>query len=786
MNKQLSQNILQPFLSFLCLLISTLSFGQSESSEKNSQTNVTISGSITDLETGEDFIGATIKTTLSGQLIGAVTNEYGFYSLSLPQGVYQFNISYPEYQRIDTAIALSQSIALNFQLKMLGTVTKIEEVVVKAKRTDDNLSKAQMGAETLEMSKLEKIPVVFGERDLIRAFTTFPGVKSSSEAGGGISVRGGATDQNLILLDEANVYNASHLLGFFSTFNPDALKDATIIKGNSPANYGGRLASVLDVKMKEGNNKDFGVNGGIGMISSRLTVQGPLKKDKSSFIVSGRRTYADLFLKMTDDFKDTKLYFYDLNAKANIRLNEKNKLFLSGYFGRDVLGFGDNFGVNWGNATGTIRWNHLWSKKVFSNTSVIYSDYDYKIELGANNNSFEVSSNVKDLSLKQDFSWYLNPKNTIKFGFQAIHHSLMPNAFEFDGNESDAKPRQSLENAIYLDNYFKPNDRFSIDYGLRLSSFSLLGGEVYNIYENGVLVDTRNIEQGTIGKTYFILEPRFITNYRLTESISLKGAYSRNSQNLHLLSNSTAGNPSDLWIGNSFNVKPEIADQVSLGYSQNFKKDRYELAVETYYKNMQNQIDYKNGADIITTPDVESQLLYGVGRAYGLELIVKKKEGRFSGWLSYTLSKTERKIEGINNNNWYNARQDRTHDISIVGIYELSQRWSLSALFVYNTGNAVTLPIGKYEFQGNTIFAYGERNADRMPATHRLDFSATYTLKKRVNYEHSLNIGLYNVYGRQNPYSLTYRDSETNPGTVEVVQTSLFRWVPNLTYNFKF
>ena len=743
----------------------------------------TLSGTIKDQQTGETLIGAVLRVE-ENPSIGVLSNEYGFYSLSLPKGKYTFKITYVGYDEKKQEITLDNSMVLDWGME---TKKVLQEVVISSKRKDDNLTKATMGTETLNMKDISKVPVVFGEKDVLKTIQLLPGIKSAGEGNSGFFVRGGAADQNLILLDEAPVYNASHLLGFFSTFNSDAIKDATIIKGNSPAQYGGRLASVLDVKMKEGNNKDYNVTGGIGLISSRLSVEGPIQKEKSSFIVSGRRTYADVFLKATEDFKDSQLYFYDLNAKANYTINDKNRVFLSGYFGRDVLGFGQNFGVDWGNKTGTLRWNHILNPKLFSNTSLIYSDYDYKIELKAGETNFNINSSIKDWNLKQDFSYFLNPKNSMRFGFNVIQHDIAPSTFSGSVNNNEAKEgRKSLESAIYFNNDYKPNEKLTIDYGLRVSAYTILGGDTYNIYDKGVKTDSVVLASGEVGKTYYNLEPRISANYRINDVSSLKGGYARNTQHLHLLSNSTASNPTDQWIGNSYNIKPELADQFSLGYSRNFNNDNYEFGAEIYYKNMQNQVDYKDVADINSAPDVESELLYGKGRAYGLELLLKKKTGDLTGWIGYTLSKTERQIDGINNNNWYNAKQDRTHDLSVVGIYQLTPRWSLSGVFVYNTGNAVTFPTGKYNFNGQTVYQYGSRNGNRMPANHRLDLSATYEKQRKGRYQSSWNFSLYNVYGRENAYSISFQDDPNDVNKTQAVQTSLFRWVPSVTYNFKF
>ncbi|ASK28767.1 hypothetical protein CEY12_00955 [Chryseobacterium sp. T16E-39] len=756
------------------------------------QQKYSVSGTVKDKKNGELLIGVTVKVA-EDPSINVVANEYGFYSLSLPEGNYTMIISYPGYKDFEQPIKVDQNIKLDLPLNQEEEerTAKIDEVIISGVKKDKNLSTAQMGTETLSIKNIEKLPVLFGEKDVMKTIQLLPGIKSNGEGNSGFSVRGGATDQNLILLDEAPVYNASHLLGFFSTFNSDALKDASIIKGNSPAQYGGRLSSVMDVKMKDGNNKDYNVNGGIGLISSRLSVEGPIQKEKSSFIVSGRRTYADLFLKGSDDYKDSKLYFYDLNLKANYQINESNRLYLSGYFGRDVLGVGKTFATDWGNTTATLRWNSIISSKLFSNTSIIYSDYNYKISLESNDNKFGLNSEIQDWNLKQDFTWFAGNKHSVRFGLQSIYHTLTPSSASGTSVSSFPRnPRYSWENAVYINDDFKATEKLTINYGLRLSGFSVLGGDTFNTYENGTLTESRYLEKGKFGKTYVNLEPRITANYRINEVSSIKGGYSRNTQNLHLLSNSSSGNPTDQWIGSSYNIKPEIADQVSLGYSRNFNNNNYEINAEVYYKSMQNQIDYKNGAQITfdTAADIESELLFGKGRAYGLELIAKKKSGKLTGWISYTLSKTERKINGINDNEWYNARMDKTHDLSIVATYQLNPKWSFSGLFVYSTGNAVTFPTGKYELNGQTVFQYSSRNADRMPAYHRMDLSATYEPSSNSNkrFRGSWSFGIYNIYGRENAYTITFEDNPNNPGTTRAMQTSLFRWVPNITYNFKF
>lgn len=754
------------------------------------QQNYSVSGTVKDQKNGELLIGVTIKIA-QDPTISVVANEYGFYSLSLPKGSYTLLVSNPGFKDFQQSITVENDLKQNIYLSQEGgeKTSQIEEVVISAVKKDKNLSSAQMGTETLSIKQIDKLPVLFGEKDVMKTIQLLPGIKSNGEGSSGFSVRGGASDQNLILLDEATVYNASHLLGFFSTFNSDALKDVSIIKGNSPAQYGGRLSSVLDVKMKDGNSKDYNVNGGIGLISSRLSVEGPVQKEKSSFIVSARRTYADVFLKATEDFKDSKLYFYDLNLKANYQINENNRLYLSGYFGRDVLGLGDTFSTDWGNTTATLRWNSIINSKLFSNTSFIYSNYNYNVALSSNNNTLGLDSEIEDWNLKQDFSWFAGNKHSVKFGLQSIYHTITPSSASGTSVSSFPRnPRYSWENAVYINDDFKATEKLTINYGARLAMFSVLGGDNFNIYHNGVLTDSEYVEKGKFGKTYVNLEPRITANYRINEVSSVKGGYSRNTQNLHLLSNSGSGNPTDQWIGSSYTVKPEIADQISAGYSRNFNNNNYELNAEIYYKSMQNQIDYKNGAQIAfdTAADVESELLFGKGRAYGLELIAKKKSGKLTGWISYTLSKTERQINGINDNEWYDARQDKTHDLSVVATYQLNQKWSFSGLFLYSTGNAVTFPTGKYELNGQTIFQYSSRNADRMPAYHRMDLSATYEPTSNKRWKGSWSFGVYNVYGRENAYTITFEDNPNNPGTTRAMQTSLFKWVPNITYNFKF
>lgn len=766
----------------IALLTALISDAQSE--------KYTISGYIKDAATGEELIGATvIVSELQGK--GAATNTYGFYSLTLPRGSYTLSAQFIGYTTKEVEIMLDKNMRTDFEIG--EQPNQLEEIVITGERQDQNVTSTQMGVERMDIKELNQVPVIFGEKDLLKTIQLMPGVKVAGEGSSGFFVRGGSADQNLILLDEATVYNASHLLGFFSVFNSDALKDVTLYKGSQPAQFGGRLSSVLDIKMRDGNSKEFGAEGGIGLIASRLTLEGPIVKDQGSFIVSGRRTYADMFLKLSNDeaLNQSRLYFYDLNMKANYRINDKHRLFVSGYFGQDELGFRDLFGINWGNATGTLRWNYLINEKLFSNTSFIYSNYDYRISVNALGTEIDIISRIRDFNLKQDFQYYLSSENKLNFGFNLIHHDIIPGAITLSTgtafSELALPTQQSLENSAYVSHEWKASSVLSFDYGVRLAVFSPIGpGEFYSYDESGNVSDTSFYNRGEIVTNYVNLEPRFAVNYLLDEMSSVKAAYGRNTQNMHLLSNTTAGNPTDLWIPSSNNVRPEIADQFSIGYFRNFNKNKYEFSVETYYKYLQNQIDYKDGAELNFNATVESQLLFGDGRAYGIEFYLKKKSGRLNGWISYTLSRIENKIEGINDGEYYPAIQDRTHDVSLVGIYEVSDKWTVSATWVYFTGNAVTFPSGKYEMLGQVVNYYTERNGYRMPDFHRLDIGATLQNKKTERFESSWNFSLYNAYGRQNAFTITFEPDPQDPSRSRAVQTSLFRWIPSITYNFKF
>jgi hypothetical protein len=753
------------------------------------QKTFTVNGIVKSAATGETLIGASVKISGTSQL-GTSTNNYGFYSINLPAGQYKFEVSYIGYVTITKDLNITANTKQDFSIEESNNLS---EVVITSVRRNENLVKPQMGVEKLNVKDIQNIPVLFGEKDILKTLQLLPGIKSAGEGNSGFYVRGGATDQNLILLDEAPVYNASHLLGFFSTFNSDAIKDVTVYKGGMPAQYGGRLSSVLDVRMNDGNRKETTFEGGIGLISSRLKVEGPFVKDKSSFMISGRRTYADAFLALAPDtsLRNNTLYFYDLNAKANYQIDDKNTVYLSGYFGRDKLGLSNTFGFNWGNATGTLRWNHLFSNRLFSNTSLIVSKYDYTIENFLSGSEFQVNSSIRDFNLKQDFNFSLNNKHELKFGFDAIHHTIAPGEISSPStssvNEIKIENRKGIELAAYISDQYDVSDRIKLVYGLRISSFSLLGGGNFKTYNaDGLETSSTFYKSGEIVKSYFNLEPRFSASFQLDDTKSIKTSYTRNVQNLHLMSNSTATSPTDLYIMNSLNTKPELADQFSLGYFNNFKDNDYEFSAEVYYKPMQNQIEYRNGTDLRGNQNVEADLIYGRGRAYGMELFFKKKYGKFNGWVGYTLSKTERQFDLISNGSWFNARQDRPHDVSVVGIYKPGKRWIFSSTFVYSSGNAVTFPIGKYVLDGQTVFLYGDRNSSRTPDFHRLDVSATLEGKPNKKFKSSWNFGIYNLYNRKNPFSIDFQDNPDNTTQTQAVQTSLFGIIPSVTWNFKF
>ncbi len=747
--------------------------------------NKTYFGHVQDTVSGEVLIGAVI--TVKGQpQLGTISNEYGFYSITLNDAANVLVASFAGFKSAEVSLTATSSEKQDIVLTTAGV---LKEIVVKAGNVK-NLHNAQMGVEKLNIEEIKAIPVLFGEKDVLKTLQLLPGVKSAGDGNSGFYVRGGGADQNLVLLDEAIVYNPSHLLGFLSTFNSDAIKDVTLYKCAMPAQYGGRLSSVEDIRMNDGNSKAYHIGGGIGLIASRLNIEGPLGSDKGSFLVTGRRTYVDAVMNLWKGGVDKKkLYFYDLNLKANYRLTERGRVYISGYFGQDKLGLGSDFGLNWSNKTATLRWNHVLSSKIFSNTSLIYSDYNYAVNINPGMGDIEMKSQIRDWNFKEELSFYKSSRASYKVGLNAIHHTVTPGKIinTTAGYEFALQNRKSIESTLYFSGNLKVNSTLNIDYGIRLSAFAALGaGDYYLLNNQRDVIDTFGYNDGQIVKTYFVPEPRISVSKMLHSSASVKFSYARNTQFLHLISNSTSANPTDKWISSNNSIKPGISDQLSVGYYQNLHDGSYEFSAETYYKSLRNEIDYKDGADVYGSDAIETQLLTGIGRAYGVELLLKKKSGKLTGWIGYTLSRSERKIDGINGGNWYAMRQDKTHDISVVGIYSLTPKWTLSGTFVYSTGNAVSFPSGKYNTAGNTVFYYTERNGYRMPAYHRMDIAATKQLSHRKRFKSEVSLGIYNVYAHDNPYTITFKQSANNPEKTEAIQTTLFKIVPSITYNFKF
>jgi hypothetical protein len=767
------------------------------------QDKFTISGYIKDSRNGEALIGATVVK--QGTQIGTSTNEYGFFSLTLPKGEHTILINIIGYKIITQRINLEANMQKTFELDEEGK--QLDEVEVTAEAADKNVTSVEMSVAKLDIKQINKIPALLGEVDVIRAIQLLPGVTTVGEGASGFNVRGGNVDQNLILLDEAPVYNSSHLFGFFSVFNPDAVKDVKLIKGGIPSQYGGRVSSILDIRMKEGNSKKLAVNGGIGSIFSRLSIEAPIIKDKMSFIVAGRRSYIDAlvkpFLKSTSPLKNSKFYFYDLTAKINYHIDDKNTIFASGYFGRDVFG-ANVFGFDWGNATGTLRWNHIFNNKLFMNVTGFYSNYNYYLDfkLESQDQSFKWNSNVINYSVKPDFTYYLNSKNTIRFGFQSLLYDFKPyfaeGQFEAGSKVSyNSEKRYGVESALYFGNEHKVMPRLTLEYGLRVSMYSAIGKGTAYYFRDTVpneplpLDTTRKFSNGEVISSYVNPEPRFSLNYIINSHSSIKASYNRMAQYLQLISNTAASTPLDVYTIASNNLKPLVADQGSLGYFRNFKENMFETSVEIYYKYLQNQLDYVDNAELFINPEVEGQLVQGLGRAYGAEFYVKKNKGKINGWISYTLSKTERLVRGISNDNWFFSRYDRTHCLNTSVNYDISKRWNISANFVYLSGTPATFPNAKVQVQGFNIpyNTDGIRNNYRITAYHRLDFGATYEFKKNEErrYKQTLVFSVYNAYNRKNAFSIYFRTKQGEPNQTEAVRLSIIgSIVPAITYNFKF
>ena len=768
------------FLAFQLLMVSAL-LAQ----------DYTISGYVKDISSGETLIGANVFNQAKS-IEGTSTNVYGFYSLSLPKGDYQITISYLGYQDLTIFVQLSSNIKKDIELSE-GVL--IEEVVVLGEEKDKNVESTEMGVVELPVEKIKKLPALLGEVDILKTLQLLPGVSSAGEGTAGFYVRGGGPDQNLVLLDEAVVYNSGHMLGFFSVFNADAIKNTTLIKGGIPAYYGGRLSSVVDVQMKDGNNKKFGFKGGIGLISSRFTLEGPIKKDESSFILSARRTYAfDLaqpFLNNTD-FAGTNYFFYDINAKANYKISERDRIYLSAYFGRDVLDFNSNlrdfyFKMPYGNNTATLRWNHLFTEKLFMNASLIYNEYDFQFGGGQADFSIDLFSGVRDYNAKLDFDFFPNTKNQIKFGLNYTYHKLTPNIASATNGEieftNDFEPKYGHESAAYLQNDYKFNERISVNYGLRFSMFQQVGPYTSSITQE-------RFDRLEKVKTYWGLEPRVFVKYSIDEHSSLKGGITFTNQYIHLVSNSNSTLPIDVWVPSSEKVSPQKGIQYALGYFKNFQNDKFESSVEVYYKDLQNQIDYRE--TYINNPgiEIEDEFVFGAGRSYGAEFFLKKNEGRLNGWLGYTISKTERIFEEINNGEAFPATYDRRHDLSLVANYAINQKLEFGGVFVYGTGNTFTPIQSLYFIEQNLNVQYGPRNSARLEPYHRIDLSLTYTPKatKEKKFKSSWTASVYNAYNRRNTF-FTYTTFETdlNAGTAQAraLKVSLFPVIPSVSWNFE-
>ena len=775
------------FLTFLSIVICA-------------QNNYTLSGYIQDESSGENLIGVSIYEKESFK--GTASNEYGFYSLTLPKGNYKIVYSFIGFKSIIKSVDLNQNLRLNVSLNNNAIVT--EEIEVTGERQDKNVNSSSMSQAKLEVQNIKQLPVILGEVDVLKSAQLLPGIQSGGEGNSGLYVRGGGPDQNLILLDEAVVYNAAHLFGFFSVFNADAIKDINIIKGGMPAEYGGRLSSVLDITMKDGNNKKYQAEGGIGLLSSRLTLQGPIEKNKSSFIVSGRRTYIDVLSKpfMSEDnaFSGSGYYFYDLTTKINYRISDKDRLYLSGYFGRDVFSFsnsdnGIGIEIPWGNATTSLRWNHLFNDKLFMNTSLIFSDYRFEFNIAQQEFELKIFSGINDWNTKIDFLYQPNQRHTIKFGSNYTYHEFTPGNASGRSGEVVFEPDEifkqySNEGALYISDDFEASDVLKIHAGLRYSSFQHSGYISFRDYIKNDLTGSDD--------NYNHIEPRLTFRYKLNPTSSIKGAYTQNYQYIHLASTSSVSLPTDLWVPSSAGIKPKFSDQYALGYFKNFKDNMFEASIEAYYKEMSNLIEYKEGVlpEDNTNSSSDDAFVFGDGDSYGIEVLVKKNKGKTTGWIGYTLSKTTRYFDEINNGISFPAKYDRRHDLSITATHKLNNKWTLSSVFVYATGNSITLPTERYIIGSNVYTEFTSRNGFRMEPYHRLDLGATYTPNtKNKRFKSSWNFSIYNVYSRKNPYFI-YFDLESTTGengniqdgnlTPKAYQVSIFPILPSVTWNFNF
>lgn len=784
----------------LIFLLMLLSFNFNFSQEK-----YTLSGTISDAKNNETLIG--VNLSIKGLNYYITTNEYGFYSITLPKGTHTVEVSYMGYQTMEEQISLQQNTKKNFILTENGQ--QLDEVII-VEKNKTNTRKAEMSVNKLAIATIKQMPVVLGEVDIIKSLLFLPGVTNAGEGQSGFNVRGGGADQNLILLDEATLFNSSHLFGFFSVFNPDAIKDLKLYKGGIPARFGGRASSVLDIYQKDGSNKGFHVNGGIGLISSRLLLEGPIVKEKGSFLIGGRGSYAHLFLKLANN--DNSAYFYDLNTKMNYKINKNNTLYLSGYFGRDIFTINKSFSNTYGNSTLNLRWNHLFNDQLFSNASLIYSDYYYGLQLDFI--GFNWDSGIKNYNFKYDFKYYLNDKIKLNFGTNAIYYDFNPGAIKpIDENSSinfkQLEKKYAFEPSLYIDAEQKISSKINVQYGLRYSMFYRLGSSIVNNYlNNQAVLFNQNLgiyEKATpINSTYYgsnktiasydNFEPRFAMSYEISDSKSVKLSYNKMAQYLQLVSNTASPTPLDIWTPSDQFIQPQIANQFAVGYFSNLKEDAYSLEVEGYYKHIKNRMDYIDGADLIANEAIEQVILNGEMRSYGLEVLFRKNTGKFTGWIAYTLSKSQQRTPGrnstetgINNGEWYRSGYDKTHNIAITTAYKLNEKWSFSGNFTLQSGQPVTYPNGQYEYQGIVIPSYGLRNQNSLPTYHHLDIAATLTPRKndKRKWKGEWVFSIYNIYSRKNAASISFRQN-AETGNNEAIRLSIFGMVPSVTYNFKF
>lgn len=798
---------MRTLLTYFCFFLISFPLLSQEkaSSEKKYAEKFTISGYVKEANTGEFLLGANVY--VKELMKGSTTNQYGFYSITIEKGRYTLVVSYLGYENFTSEIELSKDVRQNISLSPKAILTK--EVEIVGEKDDKNTKDAKMGTVEMNIEKIRTIPAFMGEVDILKTIQLLPGVQSAGDGNAGFYVRGGGPDQNLILLDEAVVYNASHLFGFFSIFNADAVKNIELIKGGMPANYGGRLASVLDVTMNEGNNRQYKVDGGIGVISSRLTVQGPIVRDTSSFILSARRTYIDVLMrpfiphiKKAKPFEGSGYYFFDMNAKLNYRLSDKDRLFLSGYFGRDVFTYDNKkndfkVSIPWGNATSSLRWNHLFNNKLFLNSTLVFSDYKFRFDAGQDDFVFSLFSGIRDYNAKVDLNYFPSILHNVKFGANYIFHTFIPSSVSakqdtivFDLGE--AIEQFAHEGAFYINDEFDVTEKLKLNAGIRYSVFTQVGPFKRYIKDDvGSSTSIREFKPGEEVVTYSGLEPRYTFRYTLNSRSSFKAAFTHNYQYIHLASLSSVSLPTDVWVPSSDVVKPQIGTQYATGFFRNFRENTYESSVEVYYKTMDNMIEYEEGyaPEDAIKDNTDNHFVFGKGISYGAEFFLKKRTGKATGWVGYTWSKTIRRFSEINDGKEFPAKFDRRHDFVFTSTYDLTDKWSFSATFVYATGNAITLPIQRYIFEGNVVNVYGERNSVRMPPYHRMDISATRKGKENKRFSSNWNFSVFNVYNRANPFFI-YFDNEGNlsEGTLKITakQVSLFPILPSVTWNFSF